>query len=146
MVSPGRYRIDLIDGLKTHSTETEILADPRILETGISRDDLKKQERLSLQIQRLYTEAREFETFIKEQITDNKTSLAIEELRAIQSEITTAAGRYPQPRLISQISYLYSMMDRADQLPGRDAYHRYGSLNQQLEALKKRAGVPGIMD
>jgi photosystem II stability/assembly factor-like uncharacterized protein len=146
IVSPGRYRIDLIDGLKTHSTKTEVLADPRILETGISEDDLKKQEMLSLQIQRLYIEAREFETFIKDQISENKTSLAIEELRAIQSEITTAAGRYPQPRLISQISYLYNMLDQADQLPGRDAYQRYTSLRQQLESLKKRAGVPGIMD
>lgn len=146
IVSPGRYRIDLIEGLKTHSTETEVLADPRILKTGISEDDLKKQEILGLKIQRLYMKAREFETFIKDQISENKTSLAIEELRAIQSEITTASGRYPQPRLISQISYLYSMLDQADQLPGRDAYQRYTSLRQQLESLKKRAGVPGIMD
>jgi photosystem II stability/assembly factor-like uncharacterized protein len=146
MVSPGAYRLDLVIGLKTHSTNVQVLIDPRVQASGISEDDLKKQEALSLQVQQLHFEAKEFESYIRDQIIDNETSLGIEALKAIQSEVTTAEGRYPEPMLIDQISYLYSMLDQADQLPGKDAYDRYHSLEKNLYNLKKKVGVRGIMD
>jgi hypothetical protein len=36
------------------------------------------------------------------------------------------------PMLIDQISYLASMLDRADQMPGKDAYQRYDELQKQF--------------
>jgi hypothetical protein len=41
--------------------------------------------------------------------------------------------------LLSQISYLSSMINSADQQPGEDAYARYEELVVQFEALKTKA-------
>jgi hypothetical protein len=48
--------------------------------------------------------------------------------------------------LIDQISYLYSMLDQADQVPGKDAYDRYTTLREKLTALKSKTKAPGISD
>lgn len=57
-----------------------------------------------------------------------------ERLSAIYLKLVTATGPYPQPKLVDQISYLFSMLNRADQKPGRDAYVRFDELNQELSA------------
>ena len=36
--------------------------------------------------------------------------------------------------LVDQLSYLSSMLNRADQKPGRDAYVRFDELDQELSA------------
>jgi len=36
--------------------------------------------------------------------------------------VETADDRYPQPMLADQANYLYSMINSADQKPGKDAY------------------------
>ena len=41
-----------------------------------------------------------------------------------------------KPMLIPQISYLYSMINRADQRPGKDAYDRYEELRKEWDMLK----------
>jgi len=55
-----------------------------------------------------------------------------ERLSAIYAKLMTATGPYPQPMLVDQLSYLASMLDSADQKPGRDAYVRFDELNQEL--------------
>ncbi|MBT8312494.1 MAG: hypothetical protein HKP23_06680, partial [Flavobacteriaceae bacterium] len=52
------------------------------------------------------------------------------------SQIKTKEGIYQQPMLAAQWRYLYSMMNQADQLPGKDAYDRYEELITQLNVLK----------
>jgi hypothetical protein len=56
--------------------------------------------------------------------------------------------RYPQPMLIDQIEYLYSMLNRADQKPGKDAYERHqelqSQLNQYLSQIKPLITQKGI--
>lgn len=146
MVSPGSYKIELTHGFKSHSTIVEVLVDPRIAAAGISHKDLQKQEALALKVQQLHYDAKEFEDYLAKQVKENDTALAIEELKALKSEVTTDEGRYPTPMLIDQTSYLYSMLDRADQVPGQDAYDRYEELKNKLETLKKRVGLPGIAD
>ena len=61
------------------------------------------------------------------------------ELKAINEvmdKITTAEGRYMTPMLVDQASYLYYMLEQADQRPGKDAYERYEALNDQLNSLQ----------
>ncbi|MCB0686670.1 MAG: hypothetical protein KDC53_09095, partial [Saprospiraceae bacterium] len=146
MVIPGQYRIELLDGFTTYRTNVEVKADPRILASGVTQEDLVAQEKLSLQVQQLHYDAKEFELYLNNQIKENDTALATEELKTIKAEITTNEGRYPTPMLIDQISYLYSMLDQADQAPGQDAIKRYSELREKLDSLKKRAGMPGNMD
>jgi len=51
------------------------------------------------------------------------------------SILKTPEGRYQQPALISQMSYLYSMLKQADQRPGQDAYARYEELSQLFDQI-----------
>ena len=51
--------------------------------------------------------------------------------------LVTGSGPYPQPMLIDQIRYLASMIDQADQRPGKDAYDRFQELTSKLEKLSK---------
>ena len=55
-----------------------------------------------------------------------------EKLSALYAKLVTATGPYPQPMLVDQLSYLFSMLNRADQKPGRDAYIRFDELHQEL--------------
>ncbi|MCH8286576.1 hypothetical protein IIB79_08635 [candidate division KSB1 bacterium] len=55
-----------------------------------------------------------------------------EKLTTLRSKFLTASGRYQTPMLVDQISYLNSMLNRADQKPGRDAYERFDELNGLL--------------
>jgi len=40
--------------------------------------------------------------------------------------------------LMDQIDYLASMLDRADQKPGKDAYDRFNDLQTKLDELMSR--------
>ena len=53
-------------------------------------------------------------------------------LKTIKSKLVTSRGRYQQPKILDQISYLSSMLDRADQKPGRDASIRYEELQEAI--------------
>jgi len=45
-----------------------------------------------------------------------------------------------QPMLIDQIRYLQSMLSRADQKPGKDAYDRLEELKIEFNLLKDKLG------
>ena len=59
------------------------------------------------------------------------------ELEKIERQLETAKGTYQQPMLVAQLSYLASMLDRADQRPGKDARIRIDELEAWLARLKK---------
>jgi len=50
--------------------------------------------------------------------------------------LVTAKGPYPQPMLIDQTQYLGSMINRADQRPGNDAYIRFEELSSWFNTIK----------
>jgi hypothetical protein len=57
----------------------------------------------------------------------------------LEQQLVTAQGTYRQPMLIDQIGYLYGVVRRADQLPGRDVFER-------LEELRaEKAKLEGVM-
>jgi len=147
LVSPDDYQIELKvqDVILTVNTLVQI--DPRVRDAGITEEDLISQEQLALTIRDLLTESRKMANFIKDRrdvLADKiKAGKANKRERSenlalagIESELVTAEGRYMTPMIIDQISYLYSMLDRADQKPGRDAYERYNELHKKVESLK----------
>ena len=115
--------------------------------------DLEEQEALCLKIQDLAGRANATADRLREERaqlakilkTGGRTAREIQKiddgLAELLEQMETARGRYQEPKLLNQISYLGSMLNRADQKPGRDAYIRYDELNAQLAeceaALKK---------
>jgi hypothetical protein len=51
------------------------------------------------------------------------------------AELKTADLVYPQPMLTDQIAYLYNMISRADQAPGKEAEDRFEELSAKFTSL-----------
>jgi len=153
LVVPGKYSASLVIGEWRQTVSFEIHLDPRVAKDGVTVSDLKEQEALSLKVSILLGQARQAASELENEL--EKYSDLVEEggararrakelenrLKEIHARLVTDEGRYPQPQIIDQISYLSSMLDRADQKPGRDAYVRFDeltkALNECLEDMKK---------
>jgi photosystem II stability/assembly factor-like uncharacterized protein len=150
-VSPGSYTLRLnVDGKILEQT-FHLLPDPRVMAAGVILDDLKKQEALSLQIVALLSDAKKLANEVekeqkklkskKEALTDAEKQRQ-QALEVLDKKLNTAKKqRYPQPMLLSQIGYLYGIISRAGQLPGRDVYERYEELTKEVEELKAVFGL-----
>jgi hypothetical protein len=57
------------------------------------------------------------------------------QIESVLAELENDDIIYPQPMLASQVSYLYNMINTADQAPGREAEERYKVLAARLRAL-----------
>ncbi|MCH7513788.1 MAG: hypothetical protein IH947_07570 [Bacteroidetes bacterium] len=147
VVAPGEYKIELTATDTTVTQTVRILIDPRTKAAGVTETDLKSQEQLALQIRNLLSETRQIAEKIKakratfaKKTEAGKASKRIQNedrtLAALESELVTQQGRYMTPMLIDQLSYLYSMLDRADQMPGKDAFERYNELSGKFKSLK----------
>jgi len=116
--------------------------DPRVSASGTSQEDLVAQESLALQTVSLLNKAKRNLVKLEEHYKKAKRTKEadLEKLAELKSKIDhykTLKGRYQTPTLIDQISYLFSMLKRADQLPGADAYDRYNELSTQLNELSE---------
>ena len=110
-----------------------MLVDPRVKEDGVTQSDLVAQESLSLQVRNIQSMAnRLVERIQKAQESAEVSRKDKEKLKDLYTKLVTASGPYPQPMLVAQLSYLSSMLSRADQKPGRDAYARFDELNREL--------------
>ncbi len=132
LVTPGSYKLRLTADDKSVTTEVQVRIDPRVAADGVTLDDLRAQEALCLEVADLAERASKLRSKVSKALKKNDDN---SKLKAIQSRLVTAKGRYPQPMLIAQISYLSSMINRADQRPGRDAYERCAELTAQLKDL-----------
>ena len=111
--------------------------DPRIEDSKTKLSDIKYQETLSLQIRDLQSQANRLAV----DIADAKKSAEGDmkkPYKELESELVTKEGRYQKPVLIDQLRYLASMLNRADQKPGKDAVDRYEELKEVLQALQTR--------
>jgi photosystem II stability/assembly factor-like uncharacterized protein len=140
-VPPGQYTVRLtVDG-QEHTRTVDVLIDPRVAEDGVTVADIQEQFLLSLQILAAMGDASATIERLEEAM-----QIAAEggDIRAQLEEIQTALvtdrtiSSYPQPMLADQLQYLYSMLQSADQKPGRDAYERLDVLKAELETHKSR--------
>ncbi len=146
MVAPGKYFARLKIGDRTSTVAFNILADPRVLESGVSQDDMEAQEELALKVRDLSSQANRMANMVesehqktaedlKKKPSDPKLKEQLNKLEQLKNELVTKDGRYMQPMLVAQLRYLSSMIDRADQMPGKDAFDRYGELKEKVEKL-----------
>lgn len=135
MVKPGTYTINLTVNGEVLSQSFEILMDPRNENGIVSSEEIGRQVDLQVKVRDLLSEARKLE----DQLAKDKKSASDDDKQKISAsldKLKTKEGIYMQPMIVAQISYLYSMLNRADQVPGKDAYDRYGELKGQLEEVK----------
>jgi len=154
---PAHYTAFLHADNEQISAGFDILPDPRIIQDGMTYSDYKEQFDLCLEVVELFRNTTLLINDINDLIDsaddeDNslpkgkrKREKLIEELKGLRNELVTRDDiRYPQPKLSDQIMYLYSMIGRADQKPGRDAYTRFNELTATFEALSNQ--YDGLME
>ena len=143
LVPPGTYSVKLTAGEQTMEQNFEVLLDPRVAEEGITEADISKQMALQNEVIDLMNQAGTLAAELEEDAEALKEKPGQEErlgkVEALLKQFKNDEVAYPQEMLLSQISYLYRMIEGADQVVGRDAEERYDELRTEFEALKKEA-------
>lgn len=149
-VVPGRYTVTLETGGELFSASFDILPDPLVIADGVSFDDMREQFLLASSVRDLISKTAALVAAVEEawKPLDDKqksgTRMSARERRnypeivSVRNALVTADITYPQPMLADQLSYLYSMISRADQKPGKDAWIRFEELTKEFEQLKVR--------
>ncbi|MGM0666876.1 MAG: VPS10 domain-containing protein [Bacteroidota bacterium] len=147
-VVPARYNVTLMADNERFSAGFDILPDPRIIEDGMTFSDYKEQYDLTVKVLDLYGKTASLVADLdripgaegdKDKPAGRKEAKKLESLSAIRDQLVTRDDiRYPRPMLSDQVMYLYSMLSRADQKPGKDAYVRYEELSSLFESLKNQ--------
>lgn len=147
MVEPGTYQVSLTIGEQKLTQQFELLMDPRVEAFGINQSDIAEQVAFQLKVRDLLSAARQLEDQLSKSLVNLKSKedltadekLQISQANKVLSQLNTEEGIYMKPMLIDQISYLYYMLNQADQAPGKDAFDRYEELNKLFEELKSQA-------
>ena len=136
LVKPGKYKVQiLIDGDYILEDEIIILKDPN---TVITESDFEKAEELQLKLINKIREAKSIADEIQTSISNKKfKKRKFASLKQKLDMLVSKKGTYMQPMLIDQMKYLYSMISKADQILGNDAYKRFNDLSLELENIKK---------
>jgi photosystem II stability/assembly factor-like uncharacterized protein len=147
-VVPDEYLVELTVDDASWTKKLAVLPDPRMVEAGMSLADYQEQYDLCIEVGKFMDEARAFQTHLDQLIKEidekevkgkrkkEKSANERSRLEGIRAEMVNESGPYPENKLMSQISYLYSMISRADQRPGKDAYVRLQELTDRLDELK----------
>jgi hypothetical protein len=143
LVKPGTYTAKLTINDKVLLQSFEIMIDPRVVETGISEEIINKQVDFQLKIRDLLNKAlllvdeleEEQKSLENKEITTAAEKSKLAQMEKVLYKLKTREGIYEQPMLTSQIYYLYSMMNEADQEIGKDALDRFGELENEFNSI-----------
>jgi len=131
MVPPGRYKATLSADGWSHTVAFQVVMDPRVAAEGISAQDVAAQAQLGVQVRDALSAARAAVARLDD-VRESAGGELTPELTKLRIALVTAPVRYSPPKLVDQLQYLYFNLNRADQVPGHDAYARYEELNAEL--------------
>ncbi|RDY61544.1 WD40/YVTN/BNR-like repeat-containing protein [Flagellimonas nanhaiensis] len=141
MLPPGSYTAKLTVGDKSMSQDFEVLLDPRVKESGMTASSLDEQYDMQQKVIMLLTEARLLQDSLEKESKELETktnSERLEDIKTVLKQLKNEEGAYPQQMLIAQISYLYNMVNGADQTIGKDVMERYEELKAVLVEIKNK--------
>ncbi|MGH7656370.1 MAG: WD40/YVTN/BNR-like repeat-containing protein [Gemmatimonadaceae bacterium] len=139
---PGQYSVKFVAGSVTQTKPLTVVEDPRILRDGITLADLKEQFNHNMAVRELVSDANKTVARLRaaQQKLKGATGAQAEELAKLNEladKLITSPIRYSEPKLLTHITYLYSMTNGADEKPGKDAVDRLRVLKTQLADRKK---------
>jgi photosystem II stability/assembly factor-like uncharacterized protein len=137
LARPGVYSIRLQAGDTVVDQELVLRVDPRVLNQGTTLNDIDEQIAFQLVVVDLLSEVRRFQKQVVEEhdqleaISDELSPDQASRLLVVTdvlNQVKSADIIYPQPMLTDQVSYLYNMVNSADQAPGIEAADRFAEL------------------
>ncbi|MEO2084963.1 MAG: hypothetical protein ABGW65_05505, partial [Marinoscillum sp.] len=139
LVKPGNYRVVMQIDDKKFEKKFSVLPDPRL--SHINDDTYVEQENFLLETTSLLSDLRQFEFKLNNELKNNNNNKRVKQLKLIKNKISIKEGPYMQPMLINQLSYLMSMLSRADQKPGNDAYIRLDEIKSKFNLIQNNYNV-----
>lgn len=134
LVAPGTYELRLAHAGGESRQRLRVEIDPRVAAEGVTAADLAAQAELIQKVQAVQERARTLVQELEEWEEQAEADEDKQRVTAIKARLVDAEGPYPEPMLNAQLRYLASMLDRADQRPGRDAYDRLEQLDAAVAA------------
>jgi len=125
LVAPGNYDLKMSYSGEDVFSTIKFLLHPKLKEVGISMEDLKEQENLSVKIARLYLKIEKIIIELEkalEHTTNQSKKLSYQKQLA---ELKKGPNRYDKPKLIDHVEYLLGMCMETQQKLGNDAFNRY---------------------
>jgi photosystem II stability/assembly factor-like uncharacterized protein len=145
LVRPGNYTVRMKAGDTVVDQEFELKVDPRVLDQGTTLNDIDEQVAFQLVVVDLLSDVRQFQKQVVEEhdslqarsdeLTPDEASRLLL-VTDVMNQVKNAEIIYPKPMLAGQVSYLYNMVNTADQAPGIEAADRYAELAAKLAELK----------
>ncbi len=144
MAAPGTYTVRMKVGDQEMTQSFMLNPDPRLEDVGVTKSDLEAQEDLALKVRDLYSKAKQLSFAVNQSMKKAKEAGAeaeqMDALKEMHMALETQDGRYMKPMLVSQIGYLNSAINGADQHPGNETQKRYETLKQEYKSLVDRWG------
>lgn len=151
MAVPGTYQIRLKAGTWSQTQRFQVLIDPRVAEDNVTITNLREQFDLNIRIRDGISELRKAVLQIRsvrrqlDSLTNGgqesgevsaRTQSISQKLTAVEEALVQTkqgkVGAQLKPMLMRQLTYLYGMVTRADQKPGRDAHDRLADIEKTL--------------
>jgi photosystem II stability/assembly factor-like uncharacterized protein len=144
---PGTYQLRLTVGDWSETRPLEVKIDPRVAADRVTQADLEEQLAFGLKVRDAVTEVKRLVVELngaRERLSrqvgeagrnrkaSGRAEAALRSLEALEGRLVTAEGRYMQPMLVDQLTYLYSMTNDADQKIGKDMVQRFDELKAEL--------------
>lgn len=135
---PGAYTVEMTSGGVTERQPLKIVADPRVLASGVTEADLVAQFDHNKRVLALVHDTNAAVARVRlaqaalKATPDAAKSKALEPIAA---RLITPPIRYSAPGLQTHVTYLYSETAGADQRVGGDASERYIELRKQIDAV-----------
>jgi len=150
MVPPGRYTIKFTAGGQTTTRTLDVKSDPRLAADGVTDGDLAEQSKFQLNVRDALSDARKLQVSIEEAMkaqgvkpvptavpgSSPATTKYDHPLQRLWAQVVDTPGIYVQGMLISQLQNVQRMVGQADQKVGKDAYDRFGDLQNELARLQ----------
>lgn len=150
LARPGDYTVRLTAGDTVAVQALNLAVDPRVIEQGTTLEDIDDQVEFELVVVDLLSEVRQFQQKVaaehedlearSDELTPDEASRLLV-VTDVLDQVKSADIIYPQPMLTSQVSYLYGMVNKADQAPGVEAVDRYAELAAKFAELKDKYSV-----
>jgi hypothetical protein len=137
-VAPGEYVVKMKLGKVVQEKKFSFNVHPELLNMGTTAEDLKEQEKLSLETGMLAMEIREEIRQLKQEISKSKNKKKTEELNRSLSMLQKGPRRYDKPMLLNHTEYLFEMVSETQQKLGKDAFERYATLMEQWRKYNER--------
>ncbi|MGH7689469.1 MAG: hypothetical protein ACREN3_07690, partial [Gemmatimonadaceae bacterium] len=134
---PGRYTVQLTVGSSTSTQLLTVIEDPRITKDGITTEILRTQFAHNVRVRGLVSDVNRLVARIEAaqrrlRGASGAAADTLARVNALADKLITSSIRYSEPKLQTQITYLYGMTNDADQKISNDAVSRYNTLKKEL--------------